>query len=170
MLSAIAASQIFAVENSSENKPYEIVCEAPAVTKALSLAIENRLKKEENLNSMEDRKKRIFSLIRIFVSCQQDTNSNINKNGWFFNIAYISNLKAIRLTSLLFDNGNLEKELTEIEKLVLARMLQERGFLKNLDVAYMHELNSQSVADVADLIVVGLIRTIETMMEDEEVR
>ena len=120
---------------------FEVVCDEPSVSERIQKALEHQLKLEglEMSDSLPEAK--------LFLFAQRTTSSRVNKNGWTFAIAHVSNQKTYYVAGKLIDSNAMEvKEIKD----VLISMIQENGFLTYLNVIHTDDLSEYSLSEVAN--------------------
>jgi hypothetical protein len=121
---------------------YEVVCDNSKISRAISEAISERLKRRSEIEVSE----RLPSA-KLYVYAQQDVGDRVNPNGWSFAIAHASNQPTYFVGAKLLHSK--EKAVEEI-KPVLIEMLQEQGFIRYMNVAHLDEFSEKSLSILAD--------------------
>ena len=125
----------------AETVALQVICDDAAATKRIQSALETKIKKEGLVLSDK------LPDAKLFLYAQQNTGSTINKNGWSFAIAHVSNRRTYYVAAKLFKSE--AKEVKEVEP-VLINMLQQEGFMTYLNVVQSDDLSEKSLATIAD--------------------
>jgi len=86
---------------------------------------------------------------KLVIYANRDINSRTNPAGWSIAIARVSNAQAYYAASKLTDTQQSDALAV---KQVITGMLNEEGFLKNLNVAHLDELSDAAVETLADAV------------------
>jgi hypothetical protein len=92
---------------------------------------------------------------KLVIYANRDTNSRTNPQGWSVAIARVSNAQTYYAASKLADTQQSDALAV---KQVIAGMLNEEGFLKNLNVAHLDELSDATVEILADAVTSAFLK------------
>lgn len=120
---------------------YAVICDNEAVGTKLSSAIEQRLK----LAKLEVTTK--LPKAKLIVYAQQDLNDRVNRKGWSFAIAHVTNYPTYVVAAKLL--GKNIKEVSPIEPALIS-MLNQEGFMTYMNVAHTDELSEQNISVILD--------------------
>jgi hypothetical protein len=92
---------------------------------------------------------------KLVLYANRDSNSGKNPQGWSIAIARVSNTQSYFAASKL---ENTQQTDALAVKPVITGMLNEEGFLKNLNVAHLDDLSDASVAALADAVTASFVK------------
>lgn len=92
---------------------------------------------------------------KLVIYANRDSNSAKNPNGWSVAIARVSNTQTYYAASKLADTQQSDALAV---KQVIAGMMQEEGFLKNLNVAHLDELSDATVEVLAEAVTAAFFK------------
>jgi len=146
LLSVMLLHPTFTVASELIKISYQVLCDDASAMKQISSAIEERLKR----SNFEITEKAKLPVAKLFVYAQQDLNDRVNRNGWSFAIAHVSNYLSYHVAGELLDSTCPE---VSALKPVLISMLNEEGFIKHMNIVHVDELTEETIATITDSIV-----------------
>ena len=92
---------------------------------------------------------------KLVLYANRDSNSAKNPQGWSVAVARVSNVQSYFAASKL---ENTQQTDALAVKPVITGMVNEEGFLKNLNVAHLDDLSDASIAILADAVTASFVK------------
>ncbi len=141
----------------AESYPVEflVICEDKEAKELIEKQVTATLSKYNQFDLNKDE----FPVAVFYIMANQDIDSAVNTNGWTFAIAHITNQKVISLVNEFGVHEGLEFE--NMYRL-LAGLIEERGFLKHLNIAHTDSLTKTSLKEIIDQFILDFAERIAT--------